>query len=55
MHYSLIKLAKHLEVRPEMCNFSAIIRPEKCIKTLFIRPEKCNNTYSAEGVGSDRK
>lgn len=27
---SLIKLARHLEFRPEKCNFAAIIRPEKC-------------------------
>ena len=41
-YYSLIKLAKQLEVRPEKCNFAAIIRPEKCSNTLIIRPEKCN-------------
>ena len=27
---SLIKLAKHLEIRPEKCNKALIIRPEKC-------------------------
>ena len=27
---ALIKLAKSLEIRPEKCNFAAIIRPEKC-------------------------
>lgn len=41
-NYSLIKLARHLEFRPEKCNFAAIIRPEKCSNTLIIRPEKCN-------------
>ncbi len=39
---SLIKLAKGLEIRPEKCNFTAIIRPEKCNKALIIRPEKCD-------------
>ena len=38
----LIKLAKHLEIRPEKCIFAAIIRPEKCSKALIIRPEKCS-------------
>ena len=39
---SPIKLAKHLELRPEKCIFAAIIRPEKCNKALIIRPEKCD-------------
>ena len=39
---SLIKLAKHLGIRPEKCIFAAIIRPEKCNEALIIRPEKCD-------------